>query len=192
MDMVSLFLLTAFLGGHIVMYNTGDWTFMRGCYAAIYCALMIGAVSPKEDAQPWRTAIILTLTGAIAFSSIYVSMFSSYTRYSTPEKDARWDAERQALGEVIVLDRRTADPWENTVVLLGTNDDIYCVLPYGVGVNGAVDEVLNADAKYVILGHEYEQEETRAERVQTLLDSGHEAVYETDSYTVFVNAAKYG
>lgn len=191
-DLVSLFLLAAFLGGHVVMYSTGDWTFIRGCFAAVYCALMIGAVAPKEDAQPWRTGIIVCLTGAIAFGSIYVSLFTEYSRFSTPEKDARWNAERQALEEVIVMDRKAADPWENTVVLLGYGDDIYCVLPYGVGVDGDVEEVLNRDAKYVILGHEYEEEETREERIRTLVENGHEAVYEDEYYTVFVNKAKFG
>lgn len=191
MDLVGLFLLAAFLGGHIVMYETGSWTFMRGCYTAIYCAVMIGAAAPKEDAHPWRAALVLSLAGIFTFASIYVSMFSTYARFSTPEKDARWNEERQALAEVIDLDRH-ADPWANTVVLIGTNDDIYCVLPYGVGVDGAVDGTINENAKYVIVGHEYSDEEARNARLQTLRDSGHEAVYETDSYTVFVNAAKFG
>lgn len=190
-ELMCLFLMTAFLGGHIVMYNTGDWTFMRGCYAAVYCSVMVLAVSPKEDAQPWRTAFILSLAGAFTFASIFVSQFSSYSRFSTEAKDARWNAERQALEEVIQLDKN-ADPWANTVVLCGTDDDIYLVLPYGVGVNGAIDEVINENAKYVVVGHEYSDEERRDARMQMLQENGHEVVYETEDYTVLVNAAKFG
>ena len=190
-ELMCLFLIAAFLGGHIVMYSTGDWTFMRGCYAAVYCSVMVLAVSPKEDAQPWRAAFILSLTGLFTFASIFVSQFSSYSRFSTEAKDARWNAERAALEEVIRLDK-TADPWANTVVLCGTNDDIYLVLPYGVGVNGAIDEVINENAKYVVVGHEYSDEERRDARVRMLRENGHEIVYETEDYAVFVNTAKFG
>lgn len=191
-NLMGLFLLLAFLGGHIVLYDTDGWTFVRGCYTALYCVMMLCAVAPKENAQPWRASIALCFAGVFTFITVFTTTFTTYDRFSTAEQDARWDAERQALEEVIVLDRHADDPWENTVVLCGTDDDIYYILPYGVGVNGAVDDVLNENAKYVIVGHAYSEEETRNARLRVLTDEGHEIIYETEKYTVLVNAAKFG
>ena len=66
------------------------------------------------------------------------------------------------------------------------------MLPYGVGVNGAIDGVINENAKYVVVGHEYSDEERRDARLQMLQENGHKVVYETEDYTVLVNAAKFG
>ena len=192
LNTVCLFLLLAFWGGHIVLYETGSWTFIRGCYTAVYCALMIGAVAPKSDAHPWRTGIIICVIGAVTFGSIYVSMFARYARFSTPAQDEQWLAQRQELEEVIDLDPDAEDPWANTVVLLGYDDETYYILPYGVGVNGDVDEVYNKNAKYVIVGYNYSEASTRDERIETLKQNGHEILYETDKYTVLINSAKFG
>lgn len=191
-DVFSLFLLCAFLGGHIVMYNTTSWTFMRGCYAAVYAAFMLSTLHPREDAHTWRSSFIISAVGIFTFASVFLSVFSSAGRFSTPAKDETWLAQQAELEEILPLDRLTDDPWENTVVLCGTGDEIYYILPYGIGVDGAVDDDINRDAKYVIVGHDYADEETRSERLQTLQDGGHRVIAESSEYTILVNAAKYG
>lgn len=190
-DACALFLLCAFLGGHIVMYNTTSWTFMRGCCAAVYCAFMLCALHPKEDAHTWRAALIISIAGVFTFAAVFVSVFTAAGRFSTPEKDALRKAQRAELGEILALDSDADDPWENTVVLCGTDDEIYYILPFGVGVNGAVDDVINRDAKYVIVGRDFAEEETRLARLQTLEDAGHVVIAESDEYTILMNAAKY-
>ena len=191
-DLLGLVLLLAFLGGHLVLYNTDGWTFVRGFYAALYCAMMLSAAAPKENAQPWRAGITMCALGAFTLITVFTTTFTTYDRFSTPEQDALWNTQRKALEQVLDLDWKAEDPWENTVVLCGTNNDIYFILPYGVGVNSAIEDVINVDAKYVIVGRNYSGEEERNARLLSLQENGHEIYFDTEGFTVLVNAAKFG
>lgn len=185
-NLMCLVLLLGFWGGHIVLYNTTDWTFMRGCNTALCCVLLLSSLMPKGENHVWRGALIVNLAGIFTFLTIFSSMFTTASRFSTEAQDAQWAAEREVLEEIIELDKDAEDPWSNTVTLCNTPTSLYYCLPYGVGINGYVDGSINENARYVILGI-YSDEEEQAADMQTLLDSGHKIIYETDSYTVLEN-----
>lgn len=187
---MCLYLLLAFWGGHIVLYNTGTWTFMRGCNTALCCVLFISALMPRGESQVWRGSLIVSILGIFTFMAIFTTEFSAAGRFSTEAQDAQWAQEQASLEEIIRLDKNAEDPWSNTVVLCGTDTEIYYVLPYGVGVNGYIDDTINENARYVILGYNYENLDSRQADLQVLLDSEHIILHETENYTVLENCSK--
>lgn len=187
---MCLFLLLAFWGGHILLYNTTDWTFIRGCNTAVSCVLFLTALMPRGESQVWRGGLIVSIVGIFTFIAIFTTEFSASSRFSTPAQDAQWAQEKAVLEEVIQLDKTAEDPWSNTVVLCGTETDIYYTLPYGAGVNGYVSGSINENARYVIVGYDYSDMENREADLQILLDSGHEIIYECEDYVVLENQAK--
>lgn len=187
---MCLYLLIIFWAGHIVLYNTGTWTFMRGCNTALYPVLFLAALMPRGESQVWRGGLIVSLLGIFTFIAIFTTEFTSASRFSTEAQDEQWAQERAVLTEVIQLDKTAEDPWSNTVVLCGTETEIYYVLPYGVGINGYISDSINENARYVILGYNYSDISTRDADLQILLDSGHEPIYECEDYTVLENRAR--
>lgn len=188
-NLMSLTLLLAFWGGHVVLYNTTDWTFMRGCNTALCCALFLSALMPKGETHVWRGALIVNLVGIFTFLSIFSSLFTASGRFSTKEQDAQWAAERTVLEELIQLDKDAEDPWSNTVTLCGAPTSIYYALPYGTGVCGSVTGSINENARYVILGTSSDEEKLET-NLQTLHDSGHEIIRQTSSYILLENFGK--
>lgn len=184
---MCLYLLLVFWGGHIVLYDTGTWTFMRGCNTAVYPVLFLAALMPRGESQVWRGGFIVSLLGIFTFIAIFTTEFSSAARFSTEAQDAQWAQERAVLAEVIQLDEDAEDPWANTVVLCGADTEIYYVLPAGVGVNGYISKIINENARYVVVGYNYSDISTRDNDLQRLLDSGHEAIYECENYTILEN-----
>lgn len=187
---MCLYLLVVFWAGHIVLYNTGTWTLMRGCNTALCAVLFLTALMPKGETQVWRGGLIVCILGIFTFITIFTTEFTSSSRFSTEEQDAQWAQEQAVLAEVIQLDKTAEDPWSNTVVLCGTETEIYYVLPYGVGVNSYISDSINENARYVILGYNYSDISTRDTDLQILLDSGHEPIYECEDYTVLENRAR--
>lgn len=189
-NLMSLTLLLAFWGGHVVLYNTTDWTFIRGCNTALCCAIFLSAVMPRGESHVWRGALIVNLVGIFTFLSIFASMFTTSGRFSTEAQDARWAAERQALEDVLLLDEKAEDPWSNTVTLCGIETELYYCLPYGLGLNGAIDDIINENARYVIIGTNYGDLANREEDLQMLQENGHKIIYETASYAVLENIGR--
>lgn len=186
-NLMCLFLLLCFWGGHIVLYNTTDWTFMRGCNTAVCCVIFLCALMPKGESQPWLASTIVSVAGFFAFIAVFVSVFTTSARFSTPEKDAQWAQEKSMLEEVLVLDADAQDPWFNTVVMSGITSEIYYRLPYGVGINSAIPDVINKNARYVIIGNNYSDEAERTADIDMLLENNHTVLQEYDFCTVLQN-----
>ena len=54
-------------------------------------------------------------------------------------------------------------------------------------------DTINVNARYVVLGDQYEDAAQREAELQTLLGSGHVIVWEMDTYTVLENTGRtYG
>ena len=190
LELTALYLTAAFWAGHIVMYNTTDWTFMRGCFTALYCAVMLCALLPRREGQPWLGAMVVCVLGVVTFAGIFTSEFTPAARFTTPRQDEAYAARRQALEQVIVLDKTAPDPWDNTVTTCGIDEEFYYSLPWGAGVNGAVEDVINENARYVAVGMNYGDPEARAADIEKLRQSGHEIVYEDDALTILKNSAR--
>lgn len=189
---IGLFLLLCFWGGHILLYNTTSWTFIRGCYTAVYCAVMLCALLPEDETHAWRTGFIIALTGFFTFVTAFSNTFTPTSHFSTAEQDAAFAARRAAIADVIALDRNAEDPWANTIALVGEEKDgeeDYYVLPYGAGLNLAAKGVLNENARYVIVGDNYDDPAQRDADLQTLRESGHVVLYEDDGCTILENTA---
>jgi len=187
--LMCLFLLLCFWGGHIVLYNTTDWTFMRGCNTAVCCVIFLCAMMPKGESQPWQASTIVCIVGFFSFIAVFVSVFTTSSRFSTPEQDAQWAQEKAMLEEVLILDTDAEDPWSNTAVMSGITTEMYCRLPYGVGINSAVPDVINENARYVIIGDNYSNEAERQADIDVLLENNHTIIREFDFCTVLENQA---
>lgn len=185
----ALLLLLCFWGGHILLYTTSDWTFMRGCNTAVMCAMFLAAMLPKEEGHVWRAMFITCLAGVIVFLNVFSSVIATGDRFSTDAQEQIWAEQRQQLAELIVLDEDAQDPWSNTVVICHTGTDVYYSLPYGVGLNSRVSDVINRNAKYVVLGKESADYDPTGD-IQTLQDGGHVLRGETDKYYVFENMSR--
>ena len=174
-----LFLLGCFWGGHLLLYTTYDWTFLRGCYSGAIAAMFLAAMLPREEGHAWRAMFITCLAGAVTFLSVFSGTFSTSDRFSTPAQDEQWAERRAALEDVIVLDPDAEDPWDNTVKLSHVQLGDYYVMPYGVGLNTGWDE-----PKYLVLGYEFDDEAEREPTIQGLLDDGRQIIYEDEHLTV--------
>jgi len=189
-SLMSLWLLVAFWAGHIFLYNTTEWTFIRGCNTAVCCVMFLAALSPKEDRHVYRSMIIVCLLGAFTFLNVFCTVFARSDRFSTSADDALWAQQKQELADVIRLDRNADDPWANTVVLCGTDSSVYFALPDGVGINSPTDDGINNNARYVIVGHDFDDTSERNTDLQTLLNSGHKVIYEANTFTVLENCGR--
>ena len=193
LNLLCAFLLAGCVGGMILEYNTTTWTFVRNCSTGVCCVMLLAALAPKGEAHGWRTMAIIGLAGVVTFLNVFTTVFATAARFPAQSIEDSWEQTRQELADVIVLDEDAQDPWSNTVVLYHADTSVYYMLPYGVGVNGYVKDAINKNARYVILGQDYEDGADREADAQTLLDGGHQVIYENDQFTVYENQARtYG
>lgn len=189
LHLLCLYLLVSCCGGLVLEYDTSAWTFIRNCNTAVCCVMLLTALAPKGDRHPWWTMTALCLAGTITFLSVFSGTFARSERFATDEQERQWAQRRAALAEVIVLDEDAQDPWSNTVVPYHADVSIFYCLPYGVGVNGAVSDGINKDARYVILG-QTEGADVMAQDKAVLEAGGHVLIYQDDQYAVYENRAR--
>lgn len=187
---MGLWLLLSFWGGHLLLYSTANWTFLRGCYTCVYCVVPLLCLMPKEDHQPWLAAIAMGAFGVFSFMNAFVTTIVPASHFSTEAQESQWAQQAQELAEVMVMDQDAEDPWSNTVVLHNASSSLTYLLPAGAGINGAAEDSINENARYVILGQSYSEPEEREADIQELLEGGHEIILDNNSFTLFENKAR--
>lgn len=160
--LLSLWLLGAFWGGHLLLYNTTMWTFIRGCYTAVYCVMLLSCLMPKGNSQPWWTMMTICLLGVFTFMNTFCNTFTTSSHFSSDYQESQWEEQAEQLAQYLVLDEDTSDPWANTVVLSGADASTYYILPAGTAVNSPTSDTINENARYVIVGYN-DNEDTRSD-----------------------------
>lgn len=184
LDLLCLYILASCWGGLLLLYDTSTWTFMRHYSVAICSAMLLAAMAPRGQDLPWQVMAATCLAGAVLFLTVFTTSFATAGRFSSDWQEADWAAERDVLAEVIALDEDAADPWANTVVPYGFTTEQYYCLPYGVGINTAMSDPADQQARYAILGSDYSDASAREGVTQGLTAAGYKVIYEDESFVV--------
>lgn len=190
LDLLCLYILASCWGGLLLLYDTNTWSFMRHYSVAICSAMLLAAMAPRGQNRPWQVMAAACLAGAVLFLTVFTNSFATAGRFSSDRQEAAWAAERDALAEAIVLDEDAADPWANTVVPYGFTTEQYYCLPYGVGINTAMSDPTGQQARYAILGGNYDDAASREGTAQDLAAGGYKVIYEDESFIVMEKQAR--
>ena len=148
---VGFILLGTFVGGHIVLYNTTSWTFVRGLNVAV--VLCVYAICYGSRRRDYLITSMMMLIGWLLVSSYAYEAIVTMRRVPDPETRQYLETTREDLGEIVIPDENV-DPWENTVATYQVSGAyISLVLPTGIANNAMVtSKIFDDHAKYAAVG----------------------------------------
>ena len=183
--MLALLVLMAFLGGHIVLYNTTKWTLIRGLTIGVLIATFAVALL-KNKIPAYALIFCIAVQNVSFFYNDEQSIFLTDRFQATAWEDSI--SEKKAiLEQVLILDQNTNNPWENTVATYNAGDlDIALAIPTGFAVNSMMDGTINKNAGYAVVGKN-DDISFSDEKVDQMESEGFHVAFEDEKMVVLVN-----
>ena len=181
----ALTVYAAFLGGHIVLYNTTLWTFTRGMAMGILVFSFVTAAMKKKfpacAVAVWgAVCLLLFCTGHVDATFFNDDRFRSeaWEARIAETKDMTSEMEDALRGE------RSHDPWTYTVATYAVSSDpVTLSLPKGFSENAMIDGEIRTEAAWIAIGKDTDPEKAEEYRA-AFLKEGYLVSGESDTLLI--------
>lgn len=179
---MAVYTLIALVFGYCLLYTGSAWTLCRGINTALCFAVFLLTV--KEDSFVIKFFLVLSIFSSISVFNYSYALYGERAADST-ELDSIYE-ERKIIEEVMGDIEAKDNKWENTIAHYGSITRNYLALPTGYGYNYMINEGVNKNAKWVIIGKD-DGEEKAAVLEKGLLSAEHVKLYEDEKFIVLKN-----
>lgn len=175
----ALLVLLAFLGGHMILYNIGE---IRGLIVGLIIASYILCLSKSKKTQAvFIVCMVIQLLGCKTWCPNFFE-----DRFQTSEWKAAVLEMEELLDNIVIVDNKTDNPWDNTIATYNTGGlELTPALPKGIAVNSMMNGDTNIDAKYAVIGKEADIIFAE-EKIESLEENGFSLKRENEKAAILV------